>query len=41
MAEIAAWRKIEIIHGIVSIVLSGAVGIRGGKDQRNEKKTIS
>ena len=38
---IAAWREIEIIHGIVSTVLSGVVGIRGGKDQRNEEKTIS
>ena len=41
MAEIASWREIEIIHGIVSTVLSGVVGIRGGKDQRNEEKTIS
>ena len=38
LEEIEAWRKIEIIHGIVSTVLSGAVGIRGGKDQRNEEK---
>ena len=37
---IAVWREIEIIHGIVSTVLSGVVAIRRGKDQRNEEKTI-
>ena len=41
LEEIAAWREFEITHGIVSTVLSGIVGIRGGKDQRNEEKTIS
>ena len=38
LEEIAAWREIEIKHGIVSTVLSGVVGVRGGKDQRNEEK---
>ena len=41
LEEIEAWREIEIIHGIVSTVLSGVVGIRGGKDQRNEENKIS
>ena len=35
LEEIAAWQEIEIT------VLSGVVGIRGGKDQRNEEKIIS